>query len=461
MPVKLSGPAAAKIELTKKIGAGCFGEVYKGIDIVTKNEIAIKFEEMRSSAPQLAFEYDVSKKLQEGASIPQGFAVPCQFFENCGKHCALVMPLLGPCIEDMIMKCEKNIFTPKTTLMIAEQIIRRLEFLHSLGIVHRDIKPENFMLGRGPTEHHVYLIDFGLSRAYHDGSKHRAIRTKLSLTGTARYASINAHNGLEQSRRDDLEASGYMMMYFLRGAMPWSGLAARTKQEKFARIAQVKVSTNLDELCEGHPSCFKQYIIDTRALQYTERPDYNKLRTMFKEAFDAAGYVEDYDYDWYKGKAPKGLAPIGDWVCPIQPDDADEAKDKGAASTSAAGFSGDACEKANARVTKKSEELTRIRQTFDKWDIDHDGGIDKEEFRKVLLAINISEEDISSMFDRADLNHDGRINYEEFMNWIQGDVPESVKEEVYMLHGDHADEAAAKDAPAAAAPKDAPAPAAA
>merc|ERR1719254_204933 len=103
------------------------------------------------------------------------------------------------------------------------------------------------------TEHHVYLIDFGLSKTYHDGQSHRKMRSKLSLTGTARYASLNAHRGLEQSRRDDLEAIGYMLIYFLRGAMPWSGLAARTKQEKFQRIAEVKENTPLGELCAGYP----------------------------------------------------------------------------------------------------------------------------------------------------------------------------------------------------------------
>jgi casein kinase 1 epsilon len=441
--LKLTGPVASKVELHRRIGAGCFGEVYKGVEIETGNEVAIKVEELRSSAPQLAFEYDVSKKLMEGMEgTPQGFALPCQFFENTGRHCALVMPLLGPCIEDYMGKCEGK-FSAKTTLMIAEQILRRLEYLHSLGIVHRDIKPENFMLGRGATEHHIYLIDFGLSRAYHDGERHRPLRTKLSLTGTARYASINAHKGLEQSRRDDLEASGYMIMYFLRGQMPWSGLAAKTKQEKFARIAEVKSNTNLDDLCAGHPACFKEYIVTTRALQYAERPNYTALRKAFRDAFDAAGYAEDYAYDWYKDKAPPaGLEPIGPWNAPLQPDDS--ISDNPVSSTSrrsltGAAIKGDACEKQNEMVDQKRADVERIRKTFDSWDCNHDGGIDEEEFKKVLVAIGISVTDISSMFEGADLNHDGKINYDEFMKWIQGDLPERVREEVYALHGDHSD----------------------
>merc|ERR1719324_2038879 len=168
------------------------------------------------------------------------------------------MPLLGPTIEDMVQKCRGKL-TAKTTMMIAEQILRRLEYLHSLGIVHRDIKPENFMLGRGATEHHIYLIDFGLSRAYHDGERHRPLRTKLSLTGTARYASINAHKGLEQSRRDDLEAIGHMLIYFLRGSLPWSGLEAKTQEEKYRKIREKKEDVPLPELCKGFPSAFEDY----------------------------------------------------------------------------------------------------------------------------------------------------------------------------------------------------------
>jgi len=108
----------------------------------------VKVEELRSQAPQLAFEYDVSKKLTHDGTLPnpQGFALPCQWFENVGRHCALVMPLLGPTLEDMMAKMPENRFSSKTTLMIAEQLLRRLEYLHHLGIVHRYIKPENFML---------------------------------------------------------------------------------------------------------------------------------------------------------------------------------------------------------------------------------------------------------------------------------------------------------------------------
>merc|ERR1719473_239532 len=142
-------------------------------------------------------------------------------------------------------------FTAKTTALIAEQVISRIEFLHSKGLVHRDIKPENFMFGINQKVHHVYIIDFGLSKLYWDTAKnsHAIQKSGLSLTGTARYASINAHKGVEQSRRDDLEAIGHMFLYFLRGALPWSGLDAKTQEEKYRKICEKKEAVPLDELC--------------------------------------------------------------------------------------------------------------------------------------------------------------------------------------------------------------------
>merc|ERR1712228_169559 len=154
-------------------------------------------------------------------------------------HC-MVMELLGKSLEDRMAGCG-NKFTVPSAALVAEQVLRRMEYLHSKCIIHRDIKPENFMFGVGDKIHHLYLIDFGLSKKYFDTGKHVQMRTKLSLTGTARYASINAHKGIEQSRRDDLEAIGHMLLYFLRGSLPWQGLPAKTKEDKYRKIKEKKI----------------------------------------------------------------------------------------------------------------------------------------------------------------------------------------------------------------------------
>merc|ERR1719478_1601779 len=145
------------------------------------------------------------------------------------------MELLGKSLEDMVTKCGGK-FQPKTAVLVAQQVLHRVEYLHSRCVIHRDIKPENFMFGIKQKIHHVYMIDFGLSKKYWD-RRHSAMRQRLSLTGTARYASINAHKGYEQSRRDDLESVCYCLIYFSRhGKLPWMGLPAPTKEAKYARI---------------------------------------------------------------------------------------------------------------------------------------------------------------------------------------------------------------------------------
>lgn len=146
------------------------------------------------------------------------------------------------------------------------------------------------------------MIDFGLAKKFRDPRTHQHIPYKenKNLTGTARYASINAHLGLEQSRRDDLEAIGYCLMYFLRGSLPWQGLKAQTKHEKYHRIMETKMSTTVETLCKGYPVEFTTYLNYCRALRFEDKPDYNYLRRLFKELFSREGFDPDAAFDWIK-----------------------------------------------------------------------------------------------------------------------------------------------------------------
>lgn len=314
---------AEKFELKKKLGVGCFGQVYRGVNIENGAEVAVKLEDKSADAPQLAHEAEVLDLLTNpGEPQPQGFTVPKYFFGAEGPYLALVMPICSLSVEDCVQKCNGK-FSVETTLLIADQMLRRIEYLHSKEIVHRDIKPENFMLGHGNKQHHVYIIDFGLSKRYWVGGQHIPFKQGRSLTGTARYAALNVHRGHEQGRRDDLEAIGHMLMYFLRGVLPWSGLDAKTKEEKYRKIKEKKESVPLEELCAGYPKAFKEYLHITREMQFKDRPPYTKLRGMFQEeiAMDEGEVENDYDFDWYQGKPPPDLEPIGPWYPPGQPDD--------------------------------------------------------------------------------------------------------------------------------------------
>eukprot|EP00747_Dinoflagellata_sp_TGD_P166605 gnl/TRDRNA2_/TRDRNA2_189643_c0_seq1.p1 gnl/TRDRNA2_/TRDRNA2_189643_c0~~gnl/TRDRNA2_/TRDRNA2_189643_c0_seq1.p1 ORF type:complete len:347 (+),score=66.81 gnl/TRDRNA2_/TRDRNA2_189643_c0_seq1:147-1187(+) len=321
-PTKING---GKYELTKKLGAGCFGEVFRGVDTDSKEEVAVKCEDATAQTPQLEHEAHLLNYLKTPVQ-QQGF-VDCLYFGREGSFNVLVMELLSKSLEDRVQGCNGK-FNVKTTALIGEQIMHRIEFLHSKGYVHRDIKPENFMFGVKGKAHHIYLIDFGLSKKYFD-KVHCPLKSKLNLTGTARYASINAHRGLEQSRRDDLEAIGHMLLYFLRSALPWSGLEAKTKQEKYRKIKEKKEEVPLAELCTGFPGEFQQYLEYARHLQFKDKPDYQFLRGLFQAVRQREGNPKDHEYEWNDGKQMDNLVAVKVEGQVTQPDDVDTSKKAG------------------------------------------------------------------------------------------------------------------------------------
>lgn len=231
------------------------------------------------------------------------------YFGQEGLHNILVIDLLGPSLEDLFDLCGRR-FSPKTVVMVAKQMLSRVQTIHEKNLIYRDIKPDNFLIGRQGTkaQNVIHVVDFGMAKQYRDPKtkQHIPYRERKSLSGTARYMSINTHLGREQSRRDDLEALGHVFMYFLRGGLPWQGLKAATNKQKYEKIGEKKQTTAIKDLCEGFPEEFNKYLSYVRNLGFEDTPDYDYLRDLFTKALQSAGEVEDGEYDWMKLNGGKG-----------------------------------------------------------------------------------------------------------------------------------------------------------
>jgi serine/threonine protein kinase len=285
---------AGKYRLGAKIGSGAFGDIFLGINTTTQEEVAVKLEKVRCAHPQLLYESKIYRMLQGGVGIPT-----IHWYGVEGEYTIMVVELLGPSLEDLLGLCHKAL-TIKTVLMLAEQMITRVEFIHSKNLIHRDLKPDNFLIGLGKKANLVFAIDFGLAKKLLDKKTglHIAYREGKSLVGTAKYASLATHMGCEQSRRDDLECLGYVFVYLIKGQLPWQGLSAATKEEKYAQICREKQNISVERLCDGLPNEFAEFLNYTRQLQFDETPNYSYLKGIFRELLRRINCVNDFIFDW-------------------------------------------------------------------------------------------------------------------------------------------------------------------
>ncbi|KAJ1342849.1 hypothetical protein BSLG_002508 [Batrachochytrium salamandrivorans] len=309
-------------KIGRKIGEGSFGIIYEGTNLLNNQPVAIKFESRKTDAPQLRDEYKAYKIMAQTVGVPSVY-----YFGQEGLHNILCIDLLGPSLEDLF-DLSNRMLTFKTVCMLAKQMISRVQSIHDRNLIYRDIKPDNFLVGRIPRHSEavanafpgadpnsiianhsidrphpasqIFVVDFGMAKQYRDPKTkvHIPYREKKSLSGTARYMSINTHLGREQSRRDDLEALGHVFLYFLRGSLPWQGLKAATNKQKYEKIGEKKQTTTIEELCEGLPPAFASYMTYARGLKFEEQPDYDYLRTLMTNALRTIEEKDDGVFDW-------------------------------------------------------------------------------------------------------------------------------------------------------------------
>jgi len=279
--------------LSKKLGKGGFGQIYMGENLETNEKVAIKIELLKNNNhKRLIIEFEILKVLNDCDGFPKIY----KFVQTSSKN-LIIMELLGDSLEQLFNNYNRK-FSIKTIFQIGYQMIQRIELLHSKGFIHRDMKPGNFLIGIN-NKSKIYLIDFGLSKKYLDNfNKHIAYREGKGLTGTAHYVSIFTHEGIEQSRRDDIEGIAYILIYFFKGKLPWQGIHAKKKKEKHKKKMVKKKSITPEILCDNLPNEILLLLKYARTLPFEERPDYNYLKSLILEGLKHLGLEFDNKFEW-------------------------------------------------------------------------------------------------------------------------------------------------------------------
>ena len=283
-----------KYKLIRKLGEGSFGSIYQAQSKNSNKYYALKLEDMRKNKYVLE-EESIFLSYLNFPRIPK-----LKSYGYSGSYVILVMELLGSSLDKIFDNLPSRKMSIRCVCNIAYQLLLIFEFIHNCDIIHRDIKPANIAIGYEEKSKYIYLLDFGLAKKYRSSKtkKHFNFKQGNKLIGNARYSSINAIEGGTQSRRDDLESLGYVLLYLLLGRLPWQGHLSHSKEDKYYKIKQIKKSTTAEELCQGLPSQFQEYVKYTRNLEYESDPDYNYLKNLFLTVLKQYNWQFDYYYDW-------------------------------------------------------------------------------------------------------------------------------------------------------------------
>ena len=270
---------AGRFRLQVRLNSGSFGEVYQGLNEVTGTSVAVKIE-TQTRAPQLLHEARILRAMEGKVGLPT-----VMWYGKEQGRVVMVMTLLGKSLEMIVREMKEKKMNLELVLRLVMQMLARVETTHLNSYIHRDIKPDNFVIGRPPFQNRVYLIDFGLAKRYREDRTRQHIQYSEGkrMAGTTRYASLNCHRGVEQSRRDDLESLVYSLIYLLNGSLPWQVLLPANTTDKHQKVAALKTNLPIHQICKGCPPQVGQLLAYCRGLAFEENPDYEFIRFLLRE----------------------------------------------------------------------------------------------------------------------------------------------------------------------------------
>lgn len=300
---------AGRWKIGRRLGAGQFGEVFEATDD-GGYVFAVKMEHARSTAPALISEARYLAWMN--SSRLQRVGVPRVYFAGRhGDYNVLIMERLGLSLQSLLEAREGH-FSLKTVLMIGIQAVACLAYTHHRSTIHRDVKPDNFLMGREDSGT-LYLVDYGLAKQYRDHYTrvHIKCREGRSTVGTVQFASVNAMEGREQSRRDDLESLGYCLLYLFKGTLPWMTIQGCPNPKLLQHnTCYMKKMIRSAELCRGMPREVTEYFRYVRRLPFDSRPDYDFLQDLLRIAMQRMGMVNDGSFDWIVRSDQSCYAPL-------------------------------------------------------------------------------------------------------------------------------------------------------